>query len=183
MESRGNNEAYPGGGHNAFGSTLHWGTNWDQNKYSLTHADYKHTESLGNAFHIYGLYWDENGLYTYLDTQDNKILNVDFKEKGFFARGGWPTTMDNPWTGEPNSAPFNRDFHLIFNVAAGGTNGYFPDGQGGKPWADGDSHSVNAFWNAKGQWYPTWVGEDAAMKIDSVKVWSLDAATTTEAFL
>lgn len=49
------------------------------------------------------------------------------------------------------------------NVAIGGTNGYFPDGQGGKPWSDTDPHSVNAFANSKGAWYNTWNGEDAAL--------------------
>jgi beta-glucanase (GH16 family) len=59
MESRGNGANYGGeGGNDCFGSTLHWGTNWDQNRFFLTHKTYKHTESLGNAFHVYGLYWD-----------------------------------------------------------------------------------------------------------------------------
>lgn len=156
MESRGNDASYPNEGVDTFGSTLHWGTNWDTNKYSKTHKSHKHTESLNNAFHIYGLYWDENKLYTYLDDENTKVLEVDFTEKSFFERGEFPSTMDNPWVGENNAAPFNREFHLILNLAIGGTNGYFPDGQGGKPWADGDSHSVNAFWNAKGAWYPTW---------------------------
>lgn len=59
MESKGNGANYGGeGGNDCFGSTLHWGTNWDQNRFFLTHKTYKHTESLGNAFHKYGLYWD-----------------------------------------------------------------------------------------------------------------------------
>ena len=73
MESRGNDETYPessDGGINHFGSTLHWGVNWDQNKFKKTHVIHKHTESLHNDFHIYGLYWDENKLYTYIDTED-----------------------------------------------------------------------------------------------------------------
>jgi len=36
---------------------------------------------------------------------------------------------------------------------------------------------VNAFWNARGAWQQTWVGEGPALKIDSVKVWSLDDAS------
>jgi hypothetical protein len=63
-------------------------------------------------------------------------------------------------------------------VAVGGTNGYFPDGQGGKPWSDKDGHSVNAFYNNKAAWYSSWKGEDAAMQIDSIKVWSFDTAQT-----
>jgi beta-glucanase (GH16 family) len=179
MESRGNNEAYPGGGHDHFASTLHWGPNWDQNRYPLTHKDFKHTESLGNAFHTYGLYWNEKGLYTYLDDPSNKVLEVDFTEKSFWDRGTFPASFDNPWKGESNAAPFNREFYLIFNLAVGGTSGYFPEGQGGKPWSDTDPHSVNAFYNNRGAWYPSWKGEDAALQIDSVKVWSLDSTEAT----
>jgi hypothetical protein len=49
------------------------------------------------------------------------------------------------------------------NVAVGGTNEYFPDGEGGKPWTNNDPHSVNAFYNAKEAWFRTWKGENAAM--------------------
>ena len=77
MESRGNDASYPNGGNNVFSSTLHWGVNWDQNKYKLTHTEFKHSESLNNKFHIYGLYWDEKSIYTYFDTPDNKVLNLD----------------------------------------------------------------------------------------------------------
>jgi len=60
---------------------------------------------------------------------------------------------------------------MILNVAVGGTNTYFPDEVGGKPWRNDDQHSVNAFWRAKDQWHPTWKGEDAAMKIDYVRIY------------
>ena len=33
---------------------------------------------------------------------------------------------------------------------------------------------MNAFYNSKGQWYPTWKGEDAALQIDWVRVYSID---------
>jgi hypothetical protein len=63
------------------------------------------------------------------------------------------------------------------NVAVGGTNSYFPDGVGDKPWSNNDAHSVNSFWDRRGQWQQSWVGDDVAMKIDSVKVWKfVDAA-------
>jgi hypothetical protein len=95
-------------------------------------------------------------------------------EKGKFA-----PNMQNPWVGEPNAAPFNREFHLILNVAVGGTNAYFPDGSTGKPWSDTDPHSVNAFYNSRGAWQQTWKGEGAAMRIDSIKVWSFDEEEPT----
>lgn len=64
--------------------------------------------------------------------------------------------QSNPWRGEPNSAPFNRDFFLIFNVAVGGTNEYFPDYDCNKPYTNSDPHAVNSFYNAKDYWFPTW---------------------------
>jgi len=42
------------------------------------------------------------------------------------------------------------------NVAVGGTNAYFPDGVGGKPWADADPQAVNEFYNSRGNWGQTW---------------------------
>jgi beta-glucanase (GH16 family) len=175
MESRGNAPGYAGQGNDWFSSTLHWGTNWDQNRYELTHFEHQHSESLGAKFHTYGLYWDDKQLYTYLDDPSNKMLQVDFTKQSFYQRGRFPATFDNPWVGEDNSAPFNREFYIIFNLAVGGTNPYFPDGVGGKPWNNQDPHSVNSFYNNKGQWWQTWKGDDAALQIDWVKVYSLDA--------
>jgi hypothetical protein len=102
------------------------------------------------------------------------VLKVNFTEQGFFQRGQFPPSFDNPWVGEDNAAPFNREFYIILNLAVGGTNSYFPDGVGGKPWNNQDPHAPNAFYNAKGQWYPTWKGEDAALQIDWIKVTKLD---------
>jgi len=175
MESRGNDPSYPNeGGHDSFGSTLHWGPNWDQNKFQYTHKIYKHSKSLTEDFHTYGLYWDEKVLYTYIDDPSNKVLEVDFTKQSMWEKGQFPASFFNPWNGEKNNAPFNREFYLILNLAVGGTAGYFPDGVGGKPWSNNDPHSVNAFYNGRGQWLPTWKGEDSALRIDSVKVWKFD---------
>lgn len=179
MESRGNDRSCSVGGIDKFGSTLHWGLDWSTNQFQKTHAEYAHESDLDDEFHVYGLYWDQNELYTYLDTPDNKVLHVPF-DKSFFERGGFASSFDNPWTNEPNSAPFNREFYLIMNVAVGGTNEYFPDGQCGKPWSNADPRSVNAFHNAKGAWFNTWKGEGAALRVDSVKVWKLDQTTVQE---
>lgn len=40
MESRGNAASYPEGGNNMFGSTLHWGPYFGQDKWPQTHAEY-----------------------------------------------------------------------------------------------------------------------------------------------
>lgn len=107
MESRGNSASCSAGGHDTFASTLHWGPAWDQNKYTLTHAEYKHTESLADGMHVYGLLWTPDRLFTYIDTEDNIVLDVDMSTQSFWEKGGFSSTQNNPWKGEPNNAPFN----------------------------------------------------------------------------
>mmetsp|Transcript_24109 Transcript_24109/g.33807 ORF Transcript_24109/g.33807 Transcript_24109/m.33807 type:complete len:359 (+) Transcript_24109:136-1212(+) len=170
VESRGNTD-YPGGS-NSFASTLHWGPFYPLDPYSLTHEEYTlPSGDFCDDFHVFGLEWTDTYLLTYLDSPDNIILNVKINES-FWERGGWDNTnYNNPWYGRPEVAPFDQEYYIIFDMAVGGTNGYFPDGVGGKPWSDSDPNAVNAFWSALNSWYPTWQGENAAMQIDWVKVW------------
>lgn len=107
------------------------------------------------------------------------MLDVPFTQS-FWDFGKFPANLANPWVGEDKSAPFNREFYIIMNLAVGGTGNYFPDGVGGKPWNNADPHAPNTFYNAKGQWYPTWKGEDAALQVDSVSVWRIDPDTPAE---
>lgn len=182
MESRGNDASCAAGGRNKFGSTLHWGPGYPYNAYEKAHAEYTGPD-LSADFHLYGLEWTATGIKTTIDGQT--VLNFPF-DQDMFTKGGFPQTLDNPWKYETEkSAPFNQEFYLIFNVAAGGVNGYFPDGQCGKPYSNTDPHSVNAFWNARGAWFPTWnypATHDSAMQIDYVRVYqnSNSEATFTQ---
>ena len=60
----------------------------------------------------------EHGLYTYLDDDAQRILQVDWTNQTFFERGGWdPSSWSNPWaSGHTNGAPFDEDFFIIFNL-------------------------------------------------------------------
>jgi hypothetical protein len=113
---------------------------------------------------------------SYIDDDETGIvLNVKLN-MSFWERGGWGangTGIDNPWQDSPNPylAPFDQRMYLILNVAVGGTNGYFPDGVGNKPWTDTSGNAMNEFWSAVGQWYPTWTQAGADMVVDSVRVW------------
>ena len=177
MESRGNPPSYPAGGYDTFGSTLHFGPNYQHDIFWLTH-DTKKESTLASQFHVYGLIWNETYIGTYLDDESNVVLSHAI-EKSFWSMTGLSSPpWDNPWIGRGNNAPFDREFYLIINLACGGTNGYFPDGQGGKPWSKTDQHAVNSFYNAKDQWYPTWNGEDSALQIDSVKVWVYNSSAS-----
>ena len=170
MESRGNPPSYEAGGYDSYGSTLHWGLDFSQNMFLLTHAT-KSGVNLAEDFHTYGLLWNETYIGTYLDEESNTVLSVQINES-FWERGGWTSPpWNNPWRGRGRSAPFDRRFFLIINLAVGGVTEYFPDGVGGKPWSNSDPNSVNAFYNAQNSWYPTW---NQTFQIDSVKVWSAD---------
>lgn len=168
MESMGNPPSYAPGGYDTFTSTLHWGPAVSQDKWSLTHASKKPGVDPTADFHTYGLIWNETYIGTYFDDESNTVLSVPI-EKSFWELGGWQSPpWHNPWEDAGNNAPFNRQMYLIINVAVGGTNGYFPDGNG-KPWSNSDPHAVNSFYDAKDQWFPTWT---SPMAVDSVKVWT-----------
>ena len=83
--------------------------------------------------------------YMYIDSRLHLSVDLRFNQP-FFERGDFPQVitngteqivLQNPWKYGPNSAPFDQQFYLILNVAVGGTNGWFPDGAGDKPWLDG----------------------------------------------
>lgn len=168
MESRGNAPGYAGGGGcDTSSSTLHWGPFWPQNGYLKTHASYNGSGDLTQAFHKYGLTWSPTAMTSTIDGVP--VLSVPINET-FWHRGGWDASpgLDNPWQDGGANAPFDQRFYLIINLAVGGTNGYWPDGVGGKPWEDNSAHAVNDFWGAVNTWYPTWT---APFEIDYVRVY------------
>jgi hypothetical protein len=54
------------------------------------------------------------------------------------------------------------------NVAVGGS--FFGEGIGNRPWS-WDGHPMRDFWERRSEWLPTWHEEDAAMKIDYIRVY------------
>eukprot|EP01062_Namystynia_karyoxenos_P000649 TRINITY_DN10241_c0_g2_i1.p1 TRINITY_DN10241_c0_g2~~TRINITY_DN10241_c0_g2_i1.p1 ORF type:complete len:488 (+),score=117.68 TRINITY_DN10241_c0_g2_i1:75-1466(+) len=173
LESRGNDRkctvlGLPG--RDGFGSTLHWGYDFHPgyNAYNRTHTSYvvpEAGEDLAADFHTYGLRWNEQGLYTYMDDDENRVLEVNF-DRPFWQRATETVThcfqktgtfegcsntetigpahwdpAKNPWGADaPNARPFDKPFYLVLNVAVGGVGGlggsYFPDGWCSKPWTD-----------------------------------------------
>jgi hypothetical protein len=92
-------------------------------------------------------------------------FDLPFFQRGEFPASASNASQEiivpNPWAGRANSAPFDQRMHksprlgaaqillkfdffffliafyLILDVAVGGTNGWFPDGAGNKPWLNG----------------------------------------------
>jgi len=174
MEARGNDASYPAGGVNKMGSTIHWGPFFGDgmDKYPLTHAEATAPSGdFSTSFHTFGLIWTPTLIQTYIDSPSNVVLNVPINQS-FWDLGGFSKqNINNPWEGGGQDAPFDQPFYLILNVACGGTNTYFPDGVGGKPWNNKSPSAANDFWAAKDKWYPTWKGDDAAMQVDYVRVY------------
>jgi hypothetical protein len=84
------------------------------------------------------------------------------------------SALFDPWsqTGMRNT-PFDQKFYLILNVAVGGTNGFWKDGVGNKPWGDGSLTGLKEFWDARQLWQPTWGGpDDRGMTVKSVKMYN-----------
>jgi len=188
-ESRGNRNylqhAAPEGGIESWSSTLHWGPYYGANGYPTTRKLKQLTgKDYADDFHVFGLYWDQDRLYTYLDTPSNINLDVDLKTKSFWQKAneaglGWDQQkLANPWVNQPNRAPFNQEFFIILNTAVGGTGGYFSDNIPGKPWKNTATSAFNDFWAARSQWLPTWIGNDTALQVDWVKVYIFPEIST-----
>lgn len=182
-ESKGNHgDRYPDG-RDSVSSTLHWGPVMAEDafwrtsgKHNLRRTDYS------KAFHTYGLEWSENYLFFYIDSRLRQVFFLNFQRgyRGMYDRGQFAkksfnnSALPDPWsqTGRANT-PFDQDFFLILNVAVGGTNGYFPDSTGKKPWVDRSETAPKQFFDGRADWMPTWgAGDLRGMAVKSVKMWS-----------
>ncbi|KAK4570545.1 hypothetical protein LTR86_002627 [Recurvomyces mirabilis] len=181
-ETKGNSPVNYTNGRDAMYSTLHWGPSsatdafWrTSGKHVLKRSDYS------SAFHLYGLEWTSKYLFMYIDSRLLQVffLKFDNGPKSMWNRGKFGETIVNksaladPWsqTGQDNT-PFDQNFYLILNVAVGGTNGYFEDGKGNKPWGDASLNAPKEFWSASPIWLPTWgKGDTRGMTVKSVKMY------------
>lgn len=187
LESRGNADLRDAQGQargNTYGgTTMHWGPFWPYNKYYLT-SNWKN-DNFADTFHTYTLEWTSTGIVVWFDGVE--LMRVEPGAGGFWEYGGMNNELppqSNPWQYASSMAPFDEEFYIIMNVAVGGTNGYFDDSWTNagypKPWSNTSPTAPREFWLAKNNWYPTWNptannGEDAAMKVDYVRVWKLSA--------
>jgi hypothetical protein len=64
-------------------------------------------------------------------------------------------------------------FYLTLSLGVGATDGWFPDGEGGKPWLDNSLSAMSDFWNAKNRWWNAWPSDSKirGFAIKSVKMW------------
>jgi len=184
MEARGNGPSYTRQGTNWVRGSLNWGPLTWLNAVSKTFGAWPlRRGSYDTDFHTYGLEWTEEFIRIYVDTRLHHMMPVlKLDKQSFWDRGNFPRVvqngsetivLDNPWINGTKAAPFDQSFYLIMDVAVGGTNGWFPDGAGDKPWLDGSLTAMTDFWKNKNKWLPSWPTsvEDRAMVVESVKMW------------
>ncbi|KAI0320475.1 concanavalin A-like lectin/glucanase domain-containing protein [Amylostereum chailletii] len=184
MEARGNGISYPQG-INYVRSTLNWGP-----LESLITRVYgwqsKKRTTFAGGFHTYTIEWTDSFMKSYVDSRLTAMIDIKILGSGgksFWERGNYPdvaqngsaqVVVTNPYN-ESASAPFDQNFYLILDLAAGGTSGWFQDNAGGKPWFDASATALQDFTAAQATWSATWPSTDdeRAFRIDSVKMWKL----------
>lgn len=180
MESRGNKHLVVGGnndiGASLVGSTLHWGPNPQTNQHDRTHYEQRTSEGYNAAFHKYQVEWTAD--YIKFSVDDKEIGRVVPPSGGFWQLGDLQKSgLPNPWSNGNKMAPFDKQFHLLLNLAIGGT--FFPDDgvneSGSKPWQNSSPNPMSQFWWGRKQWEPTWNlrSDNSHLKIDYVRVWAL----------
>ncbi len=95
--------------------TLHYGKAWPNNVYSGDAYDFgDETISPVDDFHTYAIEWEQDEIRWYVD-------DVHYATQT--SEGWWSHYQDEDgnWISGSDDAPFNQNFHLILNLAIGGS--------------------------------------------------------------
>jgi beta-glucanase (GH16 family) len=98
---------------NSVHGTLHFGAEWPSNVSSGTYLQLFDAHPA-DSFHVYALEWEEGEFRWYVDDVHYATQTSD----------GWYSEVSNPdgsVTTLEGTAPFDEEFHLLLNVAVGGT--------------------------------------------------------------
>lgn len=182
FESRGNLNLKSNDGKDFVGvqriqQSLHWGPFYPLNGHSLTVAKTnKQSGTFADDFRTFSLTWSDDSISFYINQK--LTMNVTANGEGFWKFGQFNNlnNIQNPWISGTKMAPFDKEFCIRMNLAVGGTNDYFHRLFTPKiPWNNDDGlKAMTSFWEARDQWFPSWKGDDSALKIDYVKVWKLE---------
>ncbi|KAL7413331.1 concanavalin A-like lectin/glucanase domain-containing protein [Mrakia frigida] len=170
---------------NEMSAGLHFGPDPTTDRFSLAQGIYKlYRLFFNDQFYTFGVDWNEDQVFIWINTRVRKVLNLNFQKQTFFQRGKFPAAFSNgslindPWalSETPFIAPFDQTFYLRMSVAAGGTDGFWSDDLS-KPWKNENRRGVaqKSFWEKRDDWFPSWPSGDSindrAVIVDSVKMW------------
>ena len=121
--------------HILFYSINQKGPYFGADQYAMTTKGYSlpNGELFSDGYHNWTLDWTPEGFNCSLD--GNLYFTIS-TENGYWEKGAFNTNKPgshNPWQFGEKDAPFDHKFFFILNVAAGGTNGYFPTGSVSSP--------------------------------------------------
>ncbi|MBQ4833804.1 family 16 glycosylhydrolase [Pseudoalteromonas sp. MMG010] len=110
--------------------TLHYGRAWPDNAHTGTSYELPDGINPADDFHTYAVEWQEGEIRWYIDnylyaTQRQSQVRYNSKDEAVgLAHRGWFAEYYEQSTGELvthwDSAPFDKDFFLILNLAVGG---------------------------------------------------------------
>ncbi len=110
--------------------TLHYGSEWPNNKYSGKAYKLPDGSNPADDFHTYAVEWQEGEIRWYMDdylyaTQRKSTVRYNSKgEATGLAHRGWYTEYFDQTSGELQNyytnAPFDQEFFMILNLAVGG---------------------------------------------------------------
>lgn len=123
-------------------------------------------EPWGAQYHTYTLTWRPDGVTFNVDGVNGGNSGSTFSQSGAPNAHAWSSPM----------APFDKEFVLSLGLGVGGLSDFpdFSTSNGQKqPWKKLNNKATLLFHRAMSTWFPTWHGEDAELKIEHVKIWSL----------
>jgi beta-glucanase (GH16 family) len=106
-------DAQPGELESRVHGTLHYGKSWPENVSSGTDYKFPADENPADIFHTYALEWQEGEMRWYIDGEHYATQ----EDSGWYSQ----YAVDGELVTAPGSAPFNQNFHMLLNLAVGGS--------------------------------------------------------------
>lgn len=127
-------------------------------------------------YHVYQVEWLPNGITFSVDNKEYCTVKPDNNRfSNMHVKGRYLPNREYLKTGSA-MAPFDQEFYIRLGYGIGGHND-FPDETSlwhkEKPWTNFHPKAMRHFWSKQKRNWNHWLGPDAALKIDYVKVYSL----------
>jgi len=99
---------------NAVHGTLHYGSDWPSHATSGAILRFSGDDNPADSFHVYAIEWEQGEIRWYVDDTHYATQTADGWYSQVTAPNGTAAIAEG-------TAPFDQPFHLILNVAVGGT--------------------------------------------------------------
>lgn len=90
---------------NSTSGTIHYGGTWPNNKYTGTDYIFPDGSTFDDGYHVYSVIWEEDCITWYVDGEFFQYI---------------PKSLWYSANSDSDTAPFDKDFYLIMNLAVGG---------------------------------------------------------------